>query len=1403
MAHSCKSAFVTEGRSRWRSRTLFSSIGRHIRLFLVFGLLNAFFVVGPAIAQGGARNQVDKPSPSRPLESWADPILKVTRGLVLWLDAGRLNAARKWYGRADVADGSRVNTWYDSSGNGRHLAQIHPEAQPLYLAGALRFNGTSTFLERAGAAARLEDFTLFIVAAPFSNAGGYRGFLATHEQGEVDFTSGVTVDMGAAFTMKFESLNVEGEGFGGERSLLADPSSFGVVRQMVVTSSARLRATKLDMDGKPARARDRMASILDVDRIVVGARYFGPRPAIQGFLDGDILQILVYDRVLDYAERKQVESYLAARTGGSGPITRPLPSKPGKPLVSVANPPPVQMLVLGFVARQLPVDLTNINNVKYRADGKLVALSYSGDINLLSDADGDGLEETIDRFWKNKGSLVAPIGMALSPKGSRYGEGVFIASKGKVSLIVDPDGDGKANAEISVAQGWKELPHGVDALGVALDEAGNVYFGLGTPDFTNAYEIDSSGRPNYNLKNEHGTIQRVSLDFSKREIIATGIRFPVALAFNRQGDLFATDQEGATWLANGNPFDELLHIQPGRHYGFPPRHPKHLPSVIDEPSVFDYGPQHQSTCGLNFDEPVNGGPIFGPPQWAGDALVTGYSRGKLFRTKLVKTPSGYVAQNQLLAVLNMLAADACVSPHGDLIVAVHSGFPDWGSGPKGKGKLYKIEYRDHDVPQPVLAWAQGPQEARIAFDRPLDPRRLTDLTRSISIEYGASVRPGDRFESLRPGYEVVARQLASPRSELPVLSAQISGDLRTLLLTTTPHPEATSYAITLPGLASPNSPKARPRDLPQVAGVELGYDLYGVLATWHPASGGQNWTGWLPHLNLAVARAFTAGSAEHDRLWDAIKLPGRLTLVTNLDLWHMLRPATQPGSTIDYSLPQEVVSLEFSTTSPLVVSVPSGMVTPAGRHRFRVTVKPKERQPARIEMSLETSGHPALEVSYTTQEDNRPRALPLRRFVLPWASVEKQTDATPERDLAELKDGDWGRGRSLFYGEQSKCSSCHKVRGRGGEIGPDLSNLVHRDYASVFRDIHTPAAAINPDFIAHTVALADGRVLSGTIRTDGTRMIVGDTTGRTTIFDRAAVESTSPSSVSIMPEGLDTALGPERLRDLLTFLLTDPLVPAALEHDGPPPPRRRAELEAVLKGSVPVENPKRLRVVLAAGPKDHGPGEHDYPLWLKRWSALLATDQSLSIETANGWPSPKQLEEADVIAFYSNNPGWDAAKAAALDRFFARGGGVVLIHYAVDGHEAVNELADRIGLAWQRGKSAFRHGPLEIDFSKSKHPITRGFEKLRLLDESYLNLVGDAASVDLIGTGVEDGQPRPLFWSRQAGAGRVFVSIPGHFTWTFDDPLFRILILRGIAWTAKEPVDRFNELATLGARMTE
>ena len=53
--------------------------------------------------------------------------------------------------------------------------------------------------------------------------------------------------------------------------------------------------------------------------------------------------------------------------------------------------PPVQMLVPGFTVHEMPVKVSNINNVRYRPDGKLLALGYDGRLHLLMDTDGDGL----------------------------------------------------------------------------------------------------------------------------------------------------------------------------------------------------------------------------------------------------------------------------------------------------------------------------------------------------------------------------------------------------------------------------------------------------------------------------------------------------------------------------------------------------------------------------------------------------------------------------------------------------------------------------------------------------------------------------------------------------------------------------------------------------------------------------------------------------------------------------------------------------------------------------------------------------------------------------------------------------------------------------------------------------
>jgi putative heme-binding domain-containing protein len=1344
-------------------------------------------------------------------EPWTDKRLPESEraGLVVWLDASAQAAARQALGKPVLVESGPVDVWFDGSGGGRHFGQRREDSRPMLRdhggTRSLLFDGEKDVLTWAGMRQEYKELTVFIVAAPASSVGDFRAFLSGHETGKNDYTSGLNIDQGPGYSANWNFVNAEGNGFGGVVNLMNRAFRFGEFHQVSLIIDSGNDGVRMFVDGRAGGKRRRAAGGMRVDEMAVGARIYnneGGAPNPRGFFDGDIAEVLVYDRALDDAERTAVEKYLGAKYANVKPAPVLRQKAPGAvPLVAVKDPPPVQMLIPGFTVRQLPVDLPNINNVRYRADGKLVALGYDGNVYLLSDSKGDGLEDTVTRFWENKGQIRAPIGMALTPPGYSRGNGLFVACKGKLTLLVDSHGGDVADKEIVVAEGWKELSHGVDALGVALDKEGNIYFGLGCADFTNAYLIGKDGKAAYDIKSERGTILRVSPDFKKREIIATGIRFPVGLAFNHFGDLFATDQEGATWLANGNPLDELLHIQKGRHYGFPPRHPKYLPGVIDEPSTFDYGPQHQSTCGLQFDESVNGGPIFGPSNWTGDAIIAAYSRGKLYRTQLVKTAEGYVAQTQLLACLNMLAVDACVSPKGDLVVAVHSGLPDWGSGPSGKGKLYKISFTGRDEPQPTHVWSGGIGEVRVAFDRPLDPMRLVDLVRNVRIERGAYVRAGDRFESLRPGYAAVQQQLRSPRYEVPVLATSVSADRRTLIFSTPPQTAAEHYALTLPGWG--RTEKTGQGELPQQAAIDVDYDLCGVQAEWQGESGA-GWRGWLPHLSLDVSRAMTRGSAEHDDLWQKLKTPGRLTLRTKLNLWQMLRPAVQPGSHIDYEWPRETVTIHIASNRPVSRRGPQGFsMTSGGELSFQPTPN-GDNQPDEILVNLTTGpGDISLTASYSTNEDSRRRPIELRRFLLPWAEMKPvPVDQFVARDIPELKGGSWTRGRDLFYGEQAQCAKCHKVRGLGGEIGPDLSNLIHRDYDSVLRDIRYPSAAINPDYLSYVVELNDGKSYTGVLRTRGKKLVIADQAAHELTFDASDVESMRPSAVSTMPEGLDRLLGPEKLRDLLTFLLTEPLQAAPLEIRGEPPPRTRAEVEAVLKDTPQPPGPfRKLHVLLATGPKDHGPGEHDYPLWRRRWVKLFDLAPNVVVSECDGWPSPALIEKSDLIVFYSNNPGWNPERAKELDAFFARGGGAVFIHYAVDGHADVDALASRIGLAWKGGASKFRHGALDLAFPNPEHPITKGFKNLKLIDETYWNLIGDPAGVTLLASGNEDGKPQPLFWVREQGKGRIFVSIPGHYTWSFDDPLFRLLLLRGMAWAASEPTERFQSLIWPGARI--
>ena len=130
---------------------------------------------------------------------------------------------------------------------------------------------------------------------------------------------------------------------------------------------------------------------------------------------------------------------------------------------------------------------------------------------------------------------------------------------------------------------------------------------------------------------------------------------------------------------------------------------------------------------------------------------------------------------------------------------------------------------------------------------------------------------------------------------------------------------------------------------------------------------------------------------------------------------------------------------------------------------------------------------------------------------------------------------------------------------------------------------------------------------------DSLRVVGAD--GKEQLVRRDDVSDMRPSAVSLMPAGLLDGLADGQVRDLMTFLLYEP------------PSRSAAQLENVLgqhaqaEASTP-QPVKRLSIVLVAGKQDHGPGQHDYPAWQRKWMSLLG--QAPGVTATDAWECPTE-----------------------------------------------------------------------------------------------------------------------------------------------------------------------------------
>lgn len=137
--------------------------------------------------------------------------------------------------------------------------------------------------------------------------------------------------------------------------------------------------------------------------------------------------------------------------------------------------------------------------------------------------------------------------------------------------------------------------------------------------------------------------------------------------------------------------------------------------------------------------------------------------------------------------------------------------------------------------------------------------------------------------------------------------------------------------------------------------------------------------------------------------------------------------------------------------------------------------------------------------------------------------------------------GDPNRGRELFLDEQrTRCAVCHKLSGKGGEAGPDLTHVGGKfDRPHLVESLLEPSRQIVEGFRTSTVVTTDGKTHSGVVREQsGDRVTLIDVKGEKQTLLRAEIEQLADSPASLMPDGLAKALSKQEFTDLIAYLET-------------------------------------------------------------------------------------------------------------------------------------------------------------------------------------------------------------------------------------------------------------------------
>ena len=240
--------------------------------------------------------------------------------------------------------------------------------------------------------------------------------------------------------------------------------------------------------------------------------------------------------------------------------------------------------------------------------------------------------------------------------------------------------------------------------------------------------------------------------------------------------------------------------------------------------------------------------------------------------------------------------------------------------------------------------------------------------------------------------------------------------------------------------------------------------------------------------------------------------------------------------------------------------------------------------------------------------------------------------------------------------------------------------------------------------------------------------------------------------------------------------------------------------------TTPGQNLSGMHIFLWAGLKSHLEGQHDYPQWLADWSKLL-TRHGAMVDGAFHPPSTADLEHTDVLIIYKGDAAYLGGDSKqVIEAFVKRGGGLVSLHDSLCGPDPAY-FATLLGGAKHHGEVNYTlDAPVPYTIVDKSDPIMEGMSDFTLWDEAFFKMTwAESPKVHVLATAVIAGTPSagshkgevaPQIWTYEhtlpgGQPARAFVWMQGHIYQNFNNYQVQQMLLRGIAWAGKHPV---NEL---------